>query len=120
MITNGGLDVIINNMKGNSYLINYIAISDNTNNTISLDDNQLYNEVFRKQITDIQRAGDSIIVNAFIDINEANVVWKEIGLFANASSTPNSGILVAKAIINEEKTNLKTSNIIWEIKFERS
>lgn len=85
---------------------------------------QLAHEVFRKQVEPnfITRMNLNNYFEISVEQNEANETLKECGLFINnASSTPDSGTLCARALIAPviEKTIYKRLTIKWAIKIER-
>jgi hypothetical protein len=118
LIVNTGLEIIYGSFTGASSMISHIAIGDATT-PVLLSDSRLGNERFRKPITNIILEGSSILVEAFIDKEEANFSWGEIGLYSNGLDSTNTGLLLARALLKEDKDNLRTTNILWEIQFQR-
>lgn len=101
--------------------INYLAIGDNNTVATPLDEH-LYNEIYRKAITSatLDEVNNVVAVTTFVDRLEANFTWKEVGLYAGGTSTKDSGTLVARAVVNEEKSDKRTANVVWTISINRS
>ena len=79
---------------------NYIALGDD-NTPATPNDTALGNELFRKQITQKSKLTQS--VRSIISILEAEgngFDIYEIGLYANATSTPDSGILISRIVVD--------------------
>lgn len=113
MILNKGLDKLVDALNGNVVTISYLVIGD-SQNPISLEDIVLGNEKFRKPITSIYRVGESLVVETFIERNEANDFhWYELGLLTSA------GELIARSLIDRDKNNLMTANVNWQINIKR-
>lgn len=95
--------------------IDYLVIGDG-NAAVNGNNSTLSNETFRKPITDLIISSKKIVVDTFITTDEANFLWKEIGLVSGGDwGTTDSGILLNRALINEEKNSLKSKTVSWEI-----
>ena len=114
-VLNAGLDWLIKYIIGviESKKINYIAIGDDDSQTFP-DATKLGNERFRKEFTDVRQDGKIAVFNTFFTKDEANFHWREAGLFLGGTEEKDSGILIARVRINEEKTDTKTMSIVWE------
>jgi hypothetical protein len=97
--------------------LSHIAVGDGTR-VVSLGDLQLENERARKPITAIAKDNGAAIAEVFFDKDEALFHWKEIGLYVGGTDTPNSGKLVARALVEEIKDNRRTATVSWEIGFQ--
>lgn len=81
------------------------------------EDIKLGTEVFRKPISAISIMGSNrLIIDTFIDVDEANFSWKELGLYSGGTwDALDSGVLLNRALVNEEKNSGKSKTISWEI-----
>lgn len=110
---------ILNLWAGNSIgfgRIDYLAIGNGTNSVIP-EDISLGSELFRKPVSDIAIYGSNrIVIDTFVDVDEANFLWKEIGLVSGGDwASLNSGVLLNRALVNEDKNSGKAKTISWEI-----
>jgi hypothetical protein len=114
LITDAGLNLLISALAGeNDATIKYIALG-NDGSTPTNSDTKLGNEFFRKPITKQETGLGSIITTTYIAPGEANIYTvKEIGWFAgeNATSTKDSGVLIARVLYTHAK-NEKESLVI--------
>lgn len=95
----------------------YVGIGDGKT-PVTPSDTKLVNERFRKEITQISREEDKIILDIYMENFEANFKWQEIGLFGNGEAgTLNSGYLLNRALLFEDKNDQKGVTISWEVKF---
>lgn len=94
--------------------LSHIAVGDD-GTQVSFGDLQLKNERARKPITAINRDLGVALAEVFFDKSEALFHWREIGLFAAGTDTANSGILVARAIVTEDKDSFRTATVSWEL-----
>jgi hypothetical protein len=97
--------------------LSHIAVGDGTR-IVSLGDIHLENERARKPITTVVKDNGAAIAEVFFDKEEALFYWKEIGLYVGGTDTPNSGKLVARALVEEMKDNRRTATVSWEIGFQ--
>ncbi len=67
---------------------------------------RLFEEVTRKAVA-LEKGSGELRATVFFDDTEANVHIREIGLFggSTATSAPDTGILVARAVVDINKTN---------------
>lgn len=115
LFTQAGLDWLLAMINAEAPPpLTYIAVGDNGRET-TLGDTQLGNELLRKPISNRERDLGSVIVEAFWDKDEGNFSWKEAGLFAGGTSDPDTGILIARVNVKEEKDARRTATISWEI-----
>jgi hypothetical protein len=119
MIVDNGLNLIVQSFMGsNNSLITYIAVGDGVN-PINFSDSSLSNERYRVPISNIYKEGSSIFIEAFVDRFSANFTWTELGLFSLGDATLNSGTLLARTIVAEDKNDMRTATITWEINIDR-
>jgi hypothetical protein len=124
IITDDGRNLLRDSMAGNSNpLIAYVALgTSNTSPTNS--DHRLGNEIFRKQVTSYSNgvnAGE-ILINMYLSPTDAvgdNI--QEVGFFggSTASSTPNSGVLLARGLYNHSNKQ-STESIQFQLDFSLS
>lgn len=93
--------------------IRYFAFGDSTT-APTINDTALGNELFRKQITSVSSNAGTVQTICSLGSADANFTIREIGIFCgpSASATPNSGTLLARAIVNIEKNSNITMNIV--------
>lgn len=116
--TTVGRTMIMNNLCDASpdytMLINYGAVGTGTT-AVSEAQTQLVTENTRKLIASITNSTITGYITQFYTAAEAVASLKETGLFSNASATANSGIMVARALINITKQNTETLTVDWSI-----
>jgi len=113
LIVNTGLTLIASRLNSNTNnIISHLAIG-NDNTTPSKTQTTLISEQFRKAITSTTYSGWVVTFITNIDYNEANFVWKELGLF-NASS---SGIMLNRVVVNFTKTVNDYATVEFDITF---
>ena len=97
--------------------LTHIAIGTGTA-TASRSDTSLSSEYFRKQLTAKSFSATKFTAKVSIDVTEGNVPGeyiKEVGIFAQATDTPGSGILFSRANVNIQKNDNIRLNISWEL-----
>lgn len=82
--------------------ITHIALGTGTN-AASKSDTALQTEVFRKAISSKSQSNTQFIVKLSLAPAEAVFNIREVGIFANATLTPGSGTLIARANVNIDK-----------------
>lgn len=110
--TNGWLNLLRDAQAGtNTPKITYVALG--TSNTApTINDVKLGNEVFRKAVTSYTNgATGELLINMYLapgDSIGTNI--QEVGFFggSSASSTPNSGVLVARGLYSHIKLNTES------------
>jgi len=113
----GGFDWLVNFIVSNSgAVLTHIAIGDNAN-PVSQGDVVLHNELTRKTISLLENDNGTAYAEVFVDMNEANFHWREIGLFAGGTAEKDSGTLIARCLVDEAKDSRRTATISWEIGF---
>jgi len=93
--------------------IKYVALGDN-NTVPASSDTKLGNEFFRKQVTKQETgATGELTTTVYIAPYEANQQIEEIGWFAGAeaTSTKDSGVLIARVLYSKNKTELESLQI---------
>jgi len=90
--------------------ITHIALGTGTN-AASKSDTALQTEVFRKAISSKSRSSSQFTVKLSLAPSEAVFNIREVGIFANATDTPGSGILLARGNVNIDK-NASTQLLI--------
>lgn len=88
--------------------IDYFAIGSGTN-AVTGAETQLQTEVLRVPLSSITKNGtvDLDAIADILDTDGAQTI-REIGFFANATSTPNSGTLVTRVLYTKDKTSLES------------
>lgn len=115
MIVQQGFDWMLGFMyMGGGAPVTYLALGDN-GTVATLNDAQLYNELVRKEIGNLYIDSGVLVGETFFDRNEANFHWREAALFAGGSMTPNSGVMIARAVIDESKDDKRTATVVWEL-----
>jgi len=85
-------------------------------NAPDVSDVALVDELIRKQISVRSSTGNTANFRIFFNTSEANGTLTEIGLFGDdASITPDSGTLFARAVIDKTKTSAETLTIDWSL-----
>lgn len=97
--------------------IKYIGLGkdDGTTLPLSTSNTKLGNEIFRKGFTKVETDGTGRVKRTVvINSSEANFHIKEIGIFgaASATSTVNTGVLVARVFYDNDKDELESINIV--------
>lgn len=99
--------------------VTYLAVGTgdtSAGNAPGASDVALNNELVRKQISVRSSTSNTANFRVFFNTSEANGTLTEIGLFGDdASITPDSGTLFARAAINKTKTNAETLTIDWSL-----
>lgn len=117
MIVNNGKKWIRDLIQGKpEAAITHLAIGD-SGAPVSEGDNALANEVARKAITGMYEDTEVVVIETYWDRYEANFTWREVGLFAGGTDDPGTGTLIARALVYEEKDDMKTATVIWEFGF---
>lgn len=120
MIVNSGMDWLLGLLRvGSGSPLAFLGIGDSPN-VLSADQTQLTNELARKAITNIYHDSGAIVCETSVGYEEANFVWREVGLFAGGNTTPNTGTMVARGLVSEDKDNMRVAMIIWQMNFNRS
>ena len=117
MITTDGEQWILKYLLGTpGSPVNYLAVGDNPP-APAKGDKKLAGEVARVPVTSIYQDGGTVVFETFVDKLQANFNWREAGLFAGGDASLDTGILVARANIDEDKDQMKTATVLWEIGF---
>lgn len=121
-ITNAGRNLIRDGEKGSTNpKILYFAIG--TNNTApTASDTKLGAEVFRKAISSYTNGVSTgeILANCYLAPSDAiGVAIAEVGVFggSSASSTANSGVLLARGLYSHTKTGLESITLQLDLTF---
>lgn len=119
LFLNTGKQAIIDLFLGleNNLKYDYVVLGDGAN-APNPNDLTLQNELFRKQITEMYRYRNSVIVDIFIENNEANFKWEEIGLVSNGNLQKNSGRLFNRANLDIDKNSGSSLTISWEVRIQ--
>lgn len=112
VVTNAALDLFSEALRGadvSNLEINWLAVGTGTatgGDAPSATDTQLNNEVFRKVITYQAGGTNRMTTITVVAPSEANVNITEIGWFgANATSTANSGTMIARVAYSRAKNS---------------
>jgi hypothetical protein len=111
-ITNAGRNLRRDGMAGaNNPKITYVALG-TSNTPASVSDTKLGNETFRKKVSSYTNGSTGeILINMYLSDSDAiGVGIQEVGFFggSTASSTPNSGVLLARGLYTHTKTNVES------------
>jgi len=113
----GFFDQGISGQAADSIDLEYIAIGDGTATALRAD-TTLDNETFRKGVSSKSDTDTKYTCVLSIDAAEGNPTGgyiKEIGVFADASATPDSGTLVSRANVNVQKNSNIKLLVKWEL-----
>lgn len=124
LIPTAGRQMLANNVTAsspdNNPKINYSALGSGSITPANAD-TQLGGETYRKQVASATNASNVAYITAFYAATDTNGVYKEHGLFANASGTANSGVLFSRVLLNGgvgiSKANTETLTIDYTITF---
>lgn len=115
MLTDAGLNLLAQALRdGSDIEIKYIALGAGSTEPAA-GDTKLEDERFRKAVTKQEAGGTgeskTITYIAPFEANDFEI--QEIGAFAGvgATSTPGSGVLIARALYNRQKTELESLQI---------
>ena len=99
-------------LTGDEFTITHLALGTGTT-AVSASDTTLDTEIDRVAVT-TKRIGNSSIETKII-VPPASAVGdiKEMGLFADGTSTPDSGTLLSRLLINKQKTAVLQWTIIY-------
>lgn len=117
-VTNTGKNLLRAGRSGaDNPKVTYIALG--TGSTApSASDTKLAAEVFRKKITSYTNGGTGeILANGYIGPTEAvGTIIAEVGFFGgnSASSTANSGILIARGLYSHTKTSTESLTLQFD------
>ena len=95
--------------------ITHIGVGDDPSPN-NIQTNSLGNERFRKPFTTRYMNGDYPTYETFFTRDEANFNWREIGLYAGGTDELNTGRLIARVIVNENKNDNVTISLLWEFR----
>ena len=98
----------------NDFAIKYFAFGTGTG-TPAVTDTQLFNEVYRKQVTQLSNPSDGVVQSVCsLGSLEANYDLTEIGVFCgnSASSLPGTGLLLSHIMWNFSKNTNIVLNIV--------
>lgn len=98
----------------NAMCVNYGAVGTGTN-VPALSDTTLQTELARTNIASLANAGPIAYITAFFNENQANGVLREAGLFADGTSTADTGVLVSRVNINITKSMTESLTLDWTI-----
>src|SRR5258708_13913599 len=107
-ITSDGINLLRDSMKGASNpLIKYVALGTGSNPP-TVSDHTLQAEAWRKAVTSYTNGASvgEILINCYIAPSDAiGIAATEIGFFggANATSSPNTGVLLARGLYSHSK-----------------
>lgn len=110
--------MIANNLTSpnptNAMRINYAAVG--TDSTApALGNTQLVAEIQRTQIASLSNNGSIAYATGFFNESQGNGTLREAAIFADGTSTANSGVLVSRVIINITKTSSESLTLDWTI-----
>jgi hypothetical protein len=118
LITTVGMTLITNNLTDstptNDMRINYCALGTGTD-VPALGDTKLQTEVFRNAVASQTNAGAIAYASMFVSATDDADTYKEFGLFTDASSTPDNGVLFSRTAINITKSSIQTLSIDYSV-----
>lgn len=98
----------------NNMLVNYGAVgTDGTSPAVG--DTTLTAELERTPIASLSNVDNVAQITAFFNENQGNGTLLEAGIFSDATSTTNSGILVSHVNINITKSSAESLTLDWQI-----
>lgn len=115
VLRNGRIYLVKLLLGENDDLIDYVAVGDDDSPNRPTTE-KLGNEIFRKPPTTSYRDSEKSVWETFFTQEEANFQWKELGLFAGGSPDPDTGELVARVVVDEDKNNNITITLLWEFR----
>lgn len=115
IITQAGLDWLTDFVAGlNPPNISRFAVGLDDEEP-NLGDVKLGDEQFRKEFTNAWREPGLAVIETYFARNEANFYWRELGLIAGGTGEPDTGILVARALVDVNKTKFDSAVVTWEL-----
>jgi hypothetical protein len=121
-ITNTGRNLVRDGEKGsvNPKLLYFAVGTSSTAPTAN--DTKLGTEVFRKAISSYANGGSvgEILASCYLAPSDAvGVAIAEVGIFggSSASSTANSGVLLARGLYSHTKTNIESITLQLDLTF---
>ncbi len=98
----------------NDMLINYVGLGDD-DTAVDEADTILGNEVYRNEVFSKTNSAHVAFVTGAFTQTETDGTYKEAGIFADASGTPDSGILISHVNIDVTKTNTQKLTVDWTL-----
>ena len=98
----------------NQMLITHAALGDD-DTPVSITDTTLGNEVYRNAIASKTSSNGIIYATAFFSQTEVTGSFKECGIFADGTSSPNTGVLISHVNIDVNKSNVQKLTIDYTI-----
>ncbi len=99
-------------LTGDEFTITHLALGTGTT-AVSASDTTLDTEIDRLSVTTKRIGVSSIETKVIVPPASAVGNIKEMGLFANATSTPDSGTLLSRLLIDKQKTAVLQWTIIY-------
>lgn len=113
-----GRTMIANNLTSpvpsNTMLITHAALGSSTTAPIE-SQTILVSETYRNQIVSRTNSSNVAYASAFFNQTETTGTYREAAIFSNATSTPNSGVMMSRVSINVTKTNVQKLTIDWTL-----
>lgn len=117
-----GRTMIANNLvdptPDNEMVVEYIALGTGST-AVDNADTKLVTEVYRNSVASKTNSNNVAYVSGFFSASECNGTYYEAGVFSDATSTTDSGILVSRVLLNSPtgivKSNTETLTIDWTI-----
>ena len=99
-------------LTGDEFTITHLALGTGTT-AVTSSDTTLDTEIDRVSVTTKRIGVSSIETKIIVPSSSAVGNIKEMGLFANATSTPDSGTLLSRLLIDKQKTAVLQWTIIY-------
>lgn len=109
---------LIDSTPDNEMVVEYIALGSGTNAPAN-GDTTLDTEQYRNIVASKTNSSNVAYVSGFFSATECNGTYYEAGIFADATATTSSGILVSRVLLNSPsgitKSATETLTIDWTI-----
>lgn len=116
VVTDVGLTMICNNLvdptPDHDMLVNYVALGSSAT-AVGITDTQLTTETYRNAVASHTNGNKTAYITGYFTQTEVTGTFREAGIFADATGTANSGVLVSHVNINVTKTNVQKLTIDW-------
>lgn len=127
MIVNTGMEWIFGMLGGSPApsgypqgypSIQYIAVGGSPN-VVMPDQTKLTHERARVLVSQLYQATGVVVAEATFDYDQANFIWQEVGLFAGGNASADTGIMIARGLVSEDKDDRRTALIIYQLGLTR-
>lgn len=127
MIVTSGLTLIANNFAetapDNVPKLNYTALG-TASTAVSAGQTKLVTEYYRREVASSSNSAAILYLTAYYDATETSGLFKEAGVFADATGTADSGVLFSRTLLNAgagiNKTTSQTLTLDYTVTFTSS